>query len=228
MKQFHKADVPLLRLVAKEKKCPWKLGLVHTGLCYLEPNQAYSSYPSVFSPCVLCAAAPVCTHQHITAWVSCPTGRALSHCSSLCGFRLFITCASSVWPERIFHSSCILLESPQTRAEVGAQCGTLLGLCMVRETAMSASGSLVSIWTACAVLQLSCCISFTLNLSKKSHSYFVIMPSGMLSCLNLFFNLLLNLLRKNSLTAWEIRMWRFPSWVLLILLAGSWNSPCPP
>lgn len=69
VKQFHKADVPLLRLTAKEKKCPWKLGLVHRGLCYLEANQAYSSYPSVFSPCVCCC---VRAHQHTTAWVSCP------------------------------------------------------------------------------------------------------------------------------------------------------------
>lgn len=67
----------------------------------------------------------------------------------------------------------------------------------------------MSILNPCCVLQLSCCISFALNLSKKgSHSYFVIMPSGMPSCLSVgllggvfFVNLFLNLLRKNSLTA---------------------------
>ena len=192
-----------------------------------------------------------------SCWLPC----VLSHWSQSCGFRLLLTlCFLPVCPlhplfhqpEGIVHFSCDLLGRCLGRGWVPQQ-GVLLGAlaaCRARSAACTGRwcsdtvlrwkeelqwvqlGSLMSIFYPCAVLQLACCLSFALNLSKKeSLSYFVIMPSGIPCCLSLFsflffFYLLLNLLRKNSLTAWEVRMLRFPSWVLLILFVGSCSWSC--
>lgn len=70
----------------------------------------------------------------------------------------------------------------------GSECWALLfshWVVLERITAGRTAGeSHVNLYP-CAALQLSCCISFALNLSKKrSHSCFVIMPSGIPACLN--------------------------------------------